>query len=231
MRIPRALCSRKHELKRVCVTCTGTMCIHAKSLQSCPTLCGPMDYCPPGSSVHGILQARILEWVAMPSCKESSWPRDRTQVSCIAGRFFYPWTTYEAHGNHREGQIRENVPLKIDSIGKTWTCSMKGGVYQADECFSPGMMSVEVIKRSDALLFRCEVSSSVTRGLQHARLPCLSLSPRVCSNKSMELVMLSNHLILGSPILPLSWPHLGGFEGRGVISMCIFFPFSFPIPL
>ena len=44
--------------------------------------------------------------------------------------------------------------------------------------------------------------------------------------------MLSNHLILGSPILPLSWPHLEGFEGTGVISMCIFFfPFSFPIPL
>ena len=39
----------------------------------------------------------------------------------------------------------------------------------------------------------------------------------------MELVMLSNHLILGSPILPLSWPHLEGFEGTGVISMCIFF--------
>ena len=40
--------------------------VHAKSLQSCPTLCNPMDYSPPGSSVHGILQIRILEWVAMP---------------------------------------------------------------------------------------------------------------------------------------------------------------------
>ena len=40
-------------------------CVHAQSLQSCPTLCDPMDYSPPGSSVHGILQARILEWVAM----------------------------------------------------------------------------------------------------------------------------------------------------------------------
>ena len=56
--------------------------------QLCPTLCDPMDYSPPGSSVRGILQARILEWVAMPSSRGSSRPRDGTQVSCIAGRFF-----------------------------------------------------------------------------------------------------------------------------------------------
>ena len=46
--------------------------MHAKLLQSCPTLCDPMDYSPPGSSVHGILQARILEWVAMSSSRGSS---------------------------------------------------------------------------------------------------------------------------------------------------------------
>ena len=45
-------------------------CMHAKSLQSCPTLCNPMDCSPPGSSVHGLLQARILEWVAMPFSKD-----------------------------------------------------------------------------------------------------------------------------------------------------------------
>ena len=58
------------------------------SLQSCPTLCDPMDCSPPGSSVHGILQARILEWVAMPSSRGYSRPRDRTRVSwgsCTAG--------------------------------------------------------------------------------------------------------------------------------------------------
>ena len=60
----------------------------AKSLQSCPTLCDPMDCSPPGSTVHGILQARILEWVAMPSSRGSSHSRDGTCVSCIAGRFF-----------------------------------------------------------------------------------------------------------------------------------------------
>ena len=58
--------------------------------QSCPTLCGPMDCNPPGSSVHGILQSRILEWVAIPFSRGSSQPRDQTRVSCIAGRFFEP---------------------------------------------------------------------------------------------------------------------------------------------
>ena len=53
------------------------MCLVA---QSCPTLCDPMDSSPPGSSVYGIIQARILEWVAMPSSRESSQPRNRTQV-------------------------------------------------------------------------------------------------------------------------------------------------------
>ena len=55
----------------------------AKSLQLCLTLCNPMDCSPPGSSVHGILQARILEWVAMPSSRGSSKPRDQNCVSCI----------------------------------------------------------------------------------------------------------------------------------------------------
>ena len=68
--------------------------------QSRPTLCDPMDYSPPGSSVHGILQARILEWVAIFFSRVSSQPRDRTQVSCNAGRRFNLWATREAHWSH-----------------------------------------------------------------------------------------------------------------------------------
>ena len=56
--------------------------------QLCLILCNSMDCNPLGSSVHGILQARILEWVAMPSSRRSSRPRDRTQVSHVAGGFF-----------------------------------------------------------------------------------------------------------------------------------------------
>ena len=62
-------------------------------VQSCPTLCDPTDCSPLGSSVHGILQARILEWVAIPFSRVSSQPRDQTQVSHITGRFFTIWAT------------------------------------------------------------------------------------------------------------------------------------------
>ena len=58
--------------------------MHAKSLQLCLTLCNPMDCGPPGSSVHGILQARILEWVAIPFSRGSSRPRDQTCVSYVS---------------------------------------------------------------------------------------------------------------------------------------------------
>ena len=59
--------------------------------QLCPTLCDPMDCSPPGSSVCGTLQARILEWVAIPFSGGSSRPRDGTQVSWIASRWFTIW--------------------------------------------------------------------------------------------------------------------------------------------
>ena len=64
--------------------------------QSRPTVCDPMDCSPPGSSVHGILQARILEWVAMPSSRGSSLLWEWTRISCLAGRFFTIWDTREA---------------------------------------------------------------------------------------------------------------------------------------
>ena len=61
--------------------------------QSCLILCIPIDCSPPGSSKHGISQVRILEWVAIPFFRGSSWPKDRTQVSHPAGRFFTVWAT------------------------------------------------------------------------------------------------------------------------------------------
>ena len=63
----------------------------AQSLQSVPPLCDPMDCSPPVSSIYGILQARILERVAISFSKGSSWSRDWTWVSCTASRFFTHW--------------------------------------------------------------------------------------------------------------------------------------------
>ena len=69
---------------------TGVGESESEVAQLCPTLCDPMDYSLPGSSVHGIFQARLLEWVAIafPFSRGSSQPRDRIQVSRIAGGFF-----------------------------------------------------------------------------------------------------------------------------------------------
>ena len=75
-----------------------------KVTQSCPTLCDPMDY-----TVHGILQARILEWVAIPFSRGFSQPRDQTHVSCIAGRFFTSWTT------RKSPRILESVAYSFSS--------------------------------------------------------------------------------------------------------------------
>ena len=74
-------------------------CMCAQSLQSCSTLCDPMECSPPVSSAHGILQARILEWVTMPSSRGSFWPRDWTCISMcpvLAGGFFTTSATWEA---------------------------------------------------------------------------------------------------------------------------------------
>ena len=75
----------------------NTPCVRTKLLQSCPTLCDPLDCSPPGSSVHGILQARTPEWVAISSPKGSFPPRDQTRISSVS--FTGRWVVYRHLGN------------------------------------------------------------------------------------------------------------------------------------
>ena len=89
--------------------------------QSCLTLCNSKDCSPPGSSVHGILQARMLEWVAMPASKESFEPRDKTGVLCISGRFFTFEATREAHS------FRDMCNSLI--LFSRWDFSQDEGIY------------------------------------------------------------------------------------------------------
>ena len=98
-----------HEIKRHLLFGRKAMTILSESknevAQLCLTLCDPMDCSLPGSSVHRIFQARVLEWAAISFSRGSSQPRDWTQVSCIASRHFTVWGTREAvfrylpHGN------------------------------------------------------------------------------------------------------------------------------------
>ena len=109
----------------VCVCECVWVCVLVAQLHL--TLCNPMDCSPPGSSVHGILQARILEWVAMPSSRGSSRPRDRIQVSSIAGRFFTTWATREASKcpdkkrYQRADSLSEGKPC--EHTGERWLCT------------------------------------------------------------------------------------------------------------
>ena len=98
----------------------GGSCMHAKSLQSCLTLCNPMDCTQPGYSVHGIPQTRILEWVATPFSRGSSPPRDGTCtsfVSCIDRWIFY----------HTKGRFGFNR-----TWGRTWNSTLLKGSKRAD---------------------------------------------------------------------------------------------------
>ena len=95
------------------------------SVQSCVTLCETMDCSPSGSSVHGIVQARILEWVAMPSFRVSSQPRDWTHipwVSCTAGRFFTPEQLGKLLKRFQFSSVVQSCPTLCDPMN----CSTPG---------------------------------------------------------------------------------------------------------
>ena len=98
--------------------------------QSCPILCNPIRCRPLGSSVHGILQARILKWVAIPFSRGSSWPRDQAWVSHTAGEFFTVWGTRGAHEYHSV--------YSIPSSGDLPSTGIKPGSYIAGRCSLPG---------------------------------------------------------------------------------------------
>ena len=110
--------TRSPELSNSCQT--SCWCLVAKS---CLTFCDPMDCGPPGSSVHGIYQERILKWVAMPSSRGFSLPRDRTCVSCVScvvGGFF----TTEPPGKPRTQRERKIVGTRC--WGRGWRVSVDG---------------------------------------------------------------------------------------------------------
>ena len=114
---------RPHELQHARPPCPSpTPRVHSNSCesesevaQSCLTLCDPVDCSPPGSSVHGIFQARILEWVAISFSRGSSQPRDQTQVFRIVGRCFKLCVTREAILNLKFSfkGIHTHIPPKI----------------------------------------------------------------------------------------------------------------------
>ena len=143
--------------------------------QLCPVLHGPMGSSPTDSSVHGILQAKIMEWVAILFPKGSSQPRDQTQVSCIAGRFFTIWV------------IRENY-LGISNLG-ILRCCLRDRIAELDRV---------VVQSLSAVWFFVTPWTSACQ-------PSLSftISWSLLNLMSIESMMPSTYLIFCLPLLLL----------------------------
>ena len=135
--------------------------------QSCLTLNDPMDCSLPGSSVHGILQARRREWVVMPSSKGSSWPRDGTSiyfVSCIVGRFFTIWATREVQHIHM-------LLLLLSHFNRVRLCATPSLGFSRQEPWS-GLPFPSPMHKSEKWKWSRSVMSDSSRphGLQPTRL-------------------------------------------------------------
>ena len=161
-------------------------------------LCDPMNYGPPGSSVHGVLQARILAWVAIPFSKGSSWPRDQTQISCIAGRFFTIWATREAYAISLTSFNKWGLPGS--SAGKESACNV------GDMGLIPGLGRSPGEGNGNTPVF--------LPGEFHGRRSLVSYSPRGCKglDTTEQLTLNSNNkqvlvLIVKYESLFLSMPY------------------------
>ena len=117
--------------------CLDGMCV-CEVAQSCPTLCDPMDCSLTGSSVHGIFQARVLEWVAISFSRGSSPPRNRTPVSRIAGRCFTVWATRNSggmlYGNSASLRETRQIVLFLTTVCESTIKSVKILLDETKQC-------------------------------------------------------------------------------------------------
>ena len=164
-----------------------------------PTYCSP-----PGSSIHGVLPARTLDWVAMPSSKAFSQPGDLIQVFFIAGRFFTIWAT-------REVQLLLGWYLLDTHVGHP----LLSGHMSSGKSLHWGYKSLAHcwVQFSRSVVSNFLQPHAWTHGLQHTRLPCPSPTPRAYSNScplSRLAIQPSHPLLSPSPTFNLS-QHQGLF--------------------
>ena len=118
--------------------------------QYSPTLCDPMDCSPSGFSAHGILQARILEWVAISFFRGSSPPRDQSLFSCISGRFFTIWVTREAQFS----SLQFSYSVVSDSA-TPWTIACQASLSINNSQSLLKLMPIESVMPSNHLVICC----------------------------------------------------------------------------
>ena len=149
--------------------------------QLCPTLWDPVDCSLPDSSVHGILQTRILEWVANPLSRWSSWPKDQTQISPTVGRFFTIWAT-------KVGPKKEKSSSNFIIQDYLWN--------------STGIIKSLTTLRSDQISHSIVSDSLWPHESQHARPPCPSPTPGVHSDSRPSSQWC--HPAISSSVVPFS---------------------------
>ena len=161
------------------------VCVCVWVAQSCLTLCNPMDCSLPCSCVCGILQARILKWVAIPFSRGSSQHRGQNRVSCIAGRFFTSWATREA--------LRVLYISSNRTVGHLWSCLLQ----RLHLSVSLGQVL--------CCLALCSVIPQI----------CLaSPSPPLPSDYSLPTTWLPDPTPPSNPCCPLSWQRLREVHGN-----------------
>ena len=193
-------------------------------------------YRPPGSSVRGILQARILEWVAIPFTRGCSPPRDQTQVFHIAGRFLTLWATREAQNHHMTQQSQQWGKCPEETEIEKDTCTPMSMAALLQKLGHGNNLDVhldvldEQIKKLWCIYmveYLVQFSRSVTsnslrpHGLKHASLPCPSRTPRACLNSYPTSQWC--HPIISFSVIPFS-SHLQSFPALGYVPMSQFFP-------
>ena len=194
-----------------------------KITQLCLTLCNPMYY-----TVHGILQARILEWIAFPFSRGSSKPRDWTQVSCIAGGFFTNWATRTrqpgkasalAHTRNKwvTSSLGPGLRVKITATQITKT-KLLGKFRRADPQSSPALCRFPLNPRG---ILGSDNSSLLRTALcfeslvQHWLLATGTVTPQISPSEEWQLKMLSDSAkcLLGFQVI-LCWESLIWTSGR-----------------
>ena len=169
--------------------------MHAKSLQSCPTLCGPMYCSLPGSCVHGILQERILDWVTISFSRASSWPRDRTPVSL----HLLHWQA-DSLPSESLGKPRCYTVVVVELLSHVWLFSTPWtATSQASlSCYLP------------------EFAQTQARGVCDTRQPPRPLSPLspslCCINKWQQLLLILQVSAQGLSLLCIWSPQVSPFH-------------------
>ena len=177
--------------------CFHTKCACACSVAlSCPTLCdtmdcsppgSPMDCSPPGFSVHGILQARILEWVAVPFFRESSCPKDRIQASRIAGEFFTIWATREALPYPLDNPVIYQVASC--SFSSTWSSQLTTELQKPDSVVlrASFVFNWRIIALQCCVCF-CHTTTWISHMYTYV-LPLLNLPPTTAPIPPLKIVL------------------------------------------